>query len=73
MKRRVTFLLTVAVLAGVSAAHAQGVTTGSISGVVNDAQDLPAPGATVVAIHEPSGTRYEAVTADRRSLHDPRA
>jgi len=43
-------------------AHAQGVTTGSISGIVNDAQGLAVPGATVVAVHEPSGTTYETVT-----------
>src|SRR5688572_33180432 len=44
------------------AAFAQGVTTGGITGVLTDAQQLPVPGATVVAVHEPSGTRYEATT-----------
>ena len=43
-------------------AYAQGVTTSSISGTVNDAQGLPVPGVTVTALHEPSGTSYEAVT-----------
>jgi outer membrane receptor protein involved in Fe transport len=43
-------------------ADAQGVTTGSVTGVVVDPQEQAVPGATVVAIHEPSGTRYEAVT-----------
>jgi len=43
-------------------AFAQGVTTGSISGIVNDAQGLPVPGSTIVARHEPSGTSYEGVT-----------
>jgi outer membrane receptor protein involved in Fe transport len=46
---------------------AQGVTTGSITGAVVDAQKQPVPGARVVAVHEPSGTRYEATTrADGR-------
>ncbi len=43
-------------------ASAQGVTTGSIAGIVNDAQGLAVPGATVVAVHEPSGTTYEVVS-----------
>jgi hypothetical protein len=46
---------------------AQGVTTGSIGGVVTNAQNQPIEGASVIAIHEPSGTSYEATTrADGR-------
>ncbi|OFW38920.1 MAG: hypothetical protein A3F70_02100 [Acidobacteria bacterium RIFCSPLOWO2_12_FULL_67_14] len=50
------------------AVYGQGVTTGSITGVVSDPnQQPPVAGATVIAIHEPSGTSYEAVTrADGR-------
>jgi hypothetical protein len=48
-------------------ADAQGVTTGAISGLVKDDQGAVIPGATVVAVHVPSGSRYEAVTqADGR-------
>ncbi len=48
-------------------ADAQGVTTGAITGVVKDAQAAVIPGATVLAVHEPSGSKYEAVTqADGR-------
>jgi hypothetical protein len=48
-------------------ASAQGVTTGSIAGSVTDPQKQPVPGATVVAVHDPSGTKYEAGTrADGR-------
>jgi hypothetical protein len=43
-------------------ALAQGVTTGSMSGVVTDQQAQPVSGASVIAIHLPSGTTYEATT-----------
>ena len=36
-------------------ADAQGVTTGAISGIVKDDQGAVIPGATVIAVHEPSG------------------
>jgi hypothetical protein len=46
---------------------AQGVTTGGIAGIVTGAQSQPIGGASVIAIHEPSGTTYEATTrADGR-------
>jgi len=48
-------------------AQAQTVTTGAITGLVTDAQKAAIPGATVTAVHEPSGTRYETTThADGR-------
>jgi hypothetical protein len=43
-------------------AAAQGVTTGSLAGIVRDAQEQPVSGATVLALHVPSGTTYEATT-----------
>ncbi len=48
-------------------AMAQGVTSGAMTGTVVDPQNQPVPGATVTAVHEPSGSRYEAVSrADGR-------
>ena len=43
-------------------AAAQGVTTGSLAGLVKDAQEKPVAGATVLALHVPSGTTYETTT-----------
>ena len=66
MKRFLTLFALAAFLLP-ALAHAQGVTTGTILGMVLDAQKQPIQGATVVAIHLPSGTTYEAATrADGR-------
>jgi len=54
-------VLCLLLLAAVSAA-AQTVTTGNIAGAVTDAQGGVLPGATVTALHTPTGTSYEAVT-----------
>ena len=47
---------------GAPTALAQGTTTAAIVGTVLDNTGQPLPGATVVAVHEPSGTSYRAAT-----------
>jgi outer membrane receptor for ferrienterochelin and colicin len=53
-------LLVVALLGWPTGAHAQGATTATIRGQVEDASGETLPGANVIAVHEPSGTRYGA-------------
>ncbi len=60
--RRLASLAFCALVLPVAYAHAQGVTSGSIAGTVIDPQNAAVPGATVVAVHEPSGSRYEGVS-----------
>jgi hypothetical protein len=62
VRTRLALLALCALLWPIGHAAAQGVTTGSLTGVVYDAQKAPVPGASVVAVHGPSGTRYEATT-----------
>ncbi|HSK10907.1 MAG TPA: carboxypeptidase-like regulatory domain-containing protein, partial [Vicinamibacterales bacterium] len=57
-----TLLSFVAVLLLAQPGWGQNVTTGTLRGVVMDAQQGVLPGATVVAVHTPTGTTYEAIT-----------
>jgi hypothetical protein len=57
----------IALLSSAAPAIAQNITTGTLTGVVMDAQKAVLPGATIVATHGPTGTVYEATTeADGR-------
>ncbi len=62
------FALVCALLAGTAQLSlAQNITSGTLAGLVTDAQKGVLPGATVTAVHTPTGTTYEAVTqADGR-------
>lgn len=55
--KRIFFIFCVFILTGVNMLSAQ-ITTSALSGRVSDAQKNVLPGATIIAIHTPSGTRY---------------
>jgi hypothetical protein len=61
MRKRFIYL-TLCALLSAGLVHAQGVTTGSISGVVLDPNNEPLPGVTVVATLPATGNRYGSVT-----------
>ncbi len=65
MKRWATILpllLLMGLFAWPPAAHGQGVTSATLSGTILDENEAPLPGANVVAVHEPSGSRYGTST-----------
>ena len=61
MLKRVRIILTVLLLLATVGVDAQ-VTTASMAGKVTDASNEPIIGATVQAVHQPSGSRYGTVT-----------
>ena len=61
LRFRAAFLLLGSLLLSVMS-YGQGVTTSSINGVITDDKGEALPGATVVAVHTPSGSRYGITT-----------
>ncbi|MEO7977533.1 TonB-dependent receptor [Flavobacterium sp.] len=62
MKKLSKFLLMLLAFIYAGDIYAQGNTTSSINGVVNDPKNGSLPGATILAVHEPSGSRYSTTT-----------
>ena len=56
------FLILIGLIYAETGVYAQGNTTSSISGKVYDKDSQTLPGASILAIHTPSGTRYTAST-----------
>ncbi len=58
----IPIFLLIGILIGPSLAQAQGVTSATVRGTVVDENDEVLPGANVVAVHEPTGSRYGTTT-----------
>jgi hypothetical protein len=62
--RPVYLAVVLSLLLAPAALRAQGVTTGAISGTVVGSTGASVVGATVLAVHEPSGTQYGAIVRE---------
>jgi hypothetical protein len=62
MRRSILLFLFLALSSVQPARMLAQVTTGGMSGIVSDAEGKALPGVRVVATHEPSGTKYGAIT-----------
>lgn len=64
MKKYTILILTMTLLLflGSKSLYAQGTTSSGMTGLILDAEKEPLPGATIQAVHKPSGTNYTMVT-----------
>ena len=62
MKKNINLLMVLMCFVMTSAMYGQGVTTSSLNGKVLDNNGNPLPGANIVVVHIPSGTRYGSAT-----------
>jgi hypothetical protein len=60
----VAALVVVLSLFPATSVFAQGVTSAAMNGIVTDQKGEPLVGATVVAVHDPSGTKFGTTTRD---------
>ncbi|HWP82588.1 MAG TPA: carboxypeptidase regulatory-like domain-containing protein [Bacteroidota bacterium] len=70
-RTRWSAILIFVLLAGLSALHAQGVTTAGMYGSVLDKDGNPLPGANIIALHTPSGTTYGTTSREDGSYNLP--
>jgi len=71
MKSMIRMLLSLVTSLLVLSVAGQGTTTSGINGRILDEHDEPLTGATVVAVHEPTGTQYGAITGEKGFFHLP--
>ena len=62
MKNMKKLLLSLAVLGLALGVMGQGTTTSEMNGIITDDSNAPLEGATVVAVHNPTGSQYGAIT-----------
>ncbi|WP_041495283.1 TonB-dependent receptor [Nonlabens marinus] len=62
MNKSLQIFLFLGIILSSMAAMGQGVTTSSINGRVLEGENQPLLGATVIAVHTPTGTKYGSVT-----------
>jgi len=65
MKTMKKLLLSLAVLGLSLGVMGQGNTTSEMNGTIKDDANAPLEGATVVAVHTPTGSQYGAITNDQ--------